>query len=276
MVLPNHWPFLSQPPYRNWHLRGIHSNHLHTTLELTFWIHSYNTTPTHAFLASWSACYFMVLIILHIIDIERLVTYMILEYSFGRGISNCHWSLRDPSRFVFALLGWHPRIWYLPFNPLLLIGVNCHTIARNRHRWIGTNEIMNIQWIIASWGNREIGKYESIMCHLSSSSFESMNWDRIKQSTLLLFHYCYFMFTFLVYPFLSGVELVLLIVWMSDCSTIWWKWTNGRIYHKGRIGIMTTCSCFESINKCDRRLLLSVRIVEVSDFGDIHRFWRIV
>ena len=86
MVSPNYWPFLSQPPYRNWHLRGIHSNHLHTTLELTFWIHSYNTTPTHAFLASWSACYFMVLIILHIIDIERLVTYMILEYSFGRGI----------------------------------------------------------------------------------------------------------------------------------------------------------------------------------------------
>ena len=39
---------------------------------------------------------------------------------------------------------------------------------------------------------------------------------------------------------------------------------------------MTTCSRFESMNKCDRRMLLSVRIVEESVFGDIYRFERIV
>ena len=39
---------------------------------------------------------------------------------------------------------------------------------------------------------------------------------------------------------------------------------------------MTTCSRFESMNKCDRSILLLVRIVEESDFGDIYRFERIV
>ena len=48
------------------------------------------------------------------------------------------------------------------------------------------------------------------------------------------------------------------------------------IYHKGRIGIVTACSRFESMNKCDRSMLLLVRIVEESVFGDIYRFWRIV
>ena len=144
MALPNHWPFLSQSPYRNWHLHGIPSSCLHNTLELTFWIHRYNTTPAHLFLASWSACYFMVLIILHIIDIERLVTYMILEYSFGRGISNCHWAFRDPNRFLLALLGWHSCTWYLPFHSLLLIGVNGVCYRQNRHRWIGMNGDMYV------------------------------------------------------------------------------------------------------------------------------------
>ena len=124
----------------DWHLHGIPSSCLHDTLELTFWIHRYNTTPAHLFLASWSACYFMALIILHIIDIDRLVTYMILEYSFGRGISNCHWSLRDPSRLLLALLGWHSCTWYLLFHPFLLIGVNCHYYRQepsqmNRDEW---------------------------------------------------------------------------------------------------------------------------------------------
>ena len=63
---------------------------------------------------------------------------------------------------------------------------------------------------------------------------------------------------------------------MSDCSTIWWEYTNGGVLNKGRIGIVTTCSRFESMNKCDRRMLLSVRIVEESVFGDIYRFERIV
>ena len=48
------------------------------------------------------------------------------------------------------------------------------------------------------------------------------------------------------------------------------------IYHKGRIGIVTACSRFESMNKCDRRVCLLVRIVEESVFGDIYRFERIV
>ena len=39
---------------------------------------------------------------------------------------------------------------------------------------------------------------------------------------------------------------------------------------------MTTCSRFESMNKCDRSMFLLVRIVEESDFGDIYRFERIV
>ena len=39
---------------------------------------------------------------------------------------------------------------------------------------------------------------------------------------------------------------------------------------------MTTCSRFESMNKCYRRMLLSVRIVDESVFGDIYRFERIV
>ena len=107
-------------------------------------IYSYNTTPTHVFLATWNVWLSMTLFILHIVDIERLVTYMILEYSFGRGLSNCHWSFRNPSKFVLALLGWHPRIWFLPFNPLHLIGMNCHNIARNHHGWIGINGNMNI------------------------------------------------------------------------------------------------------------------------------------
>ena len=260
----------------DWHLHGVPSSCLHDTPELTFWIHRYNTTPAHLFLATWSEYHFMTLFILHIVDIDRLVTYIILEYSFGRGILNCHRSFRDPNRFVFALLGWHSRTWNLPFHPFLLIGVNGLRYRQNRHRWIGMVWNTNIQWIIASWGNREIGKYESILCHLSSSSFESMNWDRIKQFTLLLFHYCYFMFTFLVLPFLSGVELVLLIVCVSDYSTIWWECTNGGILHKGRIGIVTTYSRFESMNKCDRSILLRVRIVDESVFGDIYRFERIV
>ena len=212
----------------DWHLHGIPSNHLHTTLELTFWIHRYNTTPTHAFQAYWRACHFMTLFILHIVDIDRLVTYMILEYSFGRGISICHWSFRNPNRFVFALLGWHPRIWYLPFNPLLLIGVNGLRYRQNRHRWIGMVWNTNIQRVGCSWSNRDSNENEFTMYHLSSSSFEFMNWDRTKQSTLLLFHCWFFTFIFLVYPFLSGVELALLIVWMSDCSMIWWKWTSRR------------------------------------------------
>ena len=228
MVSPNYWSFLSQSPYRNWHLHGIPSSCLHDTPELTFWIHRYNTTPAHLFLASWSACYFMTLFIIHIVDIDRLVTYIILEYSFGRGILNCHRSFRDPNRFVFALLGWHSRIRYLPFHPFLLIGVNgvCH--CQNSHRWIGINGTMNIQRVDSSWGNREIGESESTLCRLSSSSFEFMNWVHIEQSILFLFHCWFFMFIFLVLPFMSGVELVLLIVWMSDCSTIWWKWTSRK------------------------------------------------
>ena len=114
------------------------------TLELTFWSHSYNTTPVHMFLVTWSAYHSITLFILHIIDIDRLVIHLILEYSFGRGISNCHWSFRDSSRFVFALLGWHSHTWYLPFNPLLLIGMNGVCYRQNRHRWIGMNGDMYV------------------------------------------------------------------------------------------------------------------------------------
>ena len=50
----------------------------------------------------------------------------------------------------------------------------------------------------------------------------------------------------------------------------------GRTLHKWVIGIITACSRFESMNKCDRSMLLLVRIVEESVFGDIYRFERIV
>ena len=50
----------------------------------------------------------------------------------------------------------------------------------------------------------------------------------------------------------------------------------GGILHKGVIETMTTCSRFESMNEFYRRMLLLVRIVEESVFGDIYRFERIV
>ena len=69
-----------------------------------------------------------------------------------------------------------------------------------------------IQQVDSLWTNRDSNEYVSTLHHLSSFSFDSMNWDCIEQFILFLFYYCYFMFMFLEFPFLSGMELVLLTV----------------------------------------------------------------
>ena len=142
--------------------------------------------------------------------------------------------------------------------------------------WLGMNGNTTIQQVDSLWTNRDSNEYVSTLHHLSSFSFDSMNWDCIEQFILFLFYYCYFMFMFLEFPFLSGMELVLLTVWLSDCSTIWWECTSGRILHKEGIEIATACSRFASMNKCDRRVWILVRILEESVFGDICWFERIV